>query len=265
MTGLTFESGPDYAGEGFSQGLAHGLLTRFNGRDLVEEGLGFGAPVLLWRGWSCFSASAVTQRLGETSLRRTFTIDRRMVWCRGGRPSEALTRFVEFCTWSYMHLPGLQPRLLAAATRVRQRSRWAPRFVPIASPTAVEFSYAWAPDRVAVTCRLVSVLPGAAQLFLLNELGGESFSSSLRGGQMTSPPGGWERLPAGSGIPAFYAPGLGLTFTLAEVTCGRPVQLYWGREVSADLRWAGFELAVRRPPVGFECRYALQFGRAEVR
>ena len=112
--------------------------------------------------------------------------------------------------------------------------------------------------------------PGST-VCLLNELSAEWFTGSVRNGEVGPPPPGWEAIDPHDPPAHLYDPVHGLRFTITAPSVSPPVptRLFWGRERTGDLCWAGFCLelgpldALQEP---LEARYSIDFtgGRVHV-
>ena len=94
-----------YIGEGISRGLARGLLVYYADQNLTGEGMGIGS--IAFRNPDCTYFSRSWTDSSEAGVyKRTFTLDTRMRWSIHGRPSDLLTRLIEYGISAYMQLPG---------------------------------------------------------------------------------------------------------------------------------------------------------------
>ena len=97
--------------------------------------------------------------------------------------------------------------------------------------------------RIDVSCTVGRLHPGVRKIYVLNELGADCFTHSLRGGKVDRPPSGWEPLPPAMPTAALYDPVRRLSFFIGALDGppNVPVRVLWGRERGPGLCWAGFE------------------------
>ncbi len=265
MEPLRIVPGDDYGGAGRSRGLARGLLVRLGDLDLAGEGMGIGGVALRDRAGTCFSRSWTDRT--DDGLERTFLLDTRMAWTVRGRPSSLLARGIESGVGAYMRLPALQPLLLRPVPRVQRALRVESRFEARPPAGRVTVACTVTGGRVDVRAELRPPVRPGSTVCLLNELSGEWFDASVRGGAVGPPPPGWEAIDL-EDPPGLFDPVHGLRFAFGGATVSPPVptRLFWGRERAGDLCWAGFclelgPLAGPREPV--VARYGIELSGGE--
>jgi len=260
----SIELGTDdrYPGEGVSLGLARGLLVRADGKDLIREGMGIGSPALktTWR--TFFSRRYETEASGDRIV-RTYAIDTEMLWSRNGRVSPFYTCCAEALSILYMRYRWMQASV-NAIPEIRRSCRMDPVFAGIPPVAKARFEYTLRPGGVDVDCRIRALQGTLPKIFLLNEVSADAFSAGRRAGKAVSPPMGWELLEAPS---ALYDPVRGLTFSVDSVSAGdgASTRLFWGRERTDEICWAGFEIELdpgRATDVS--CSYRVDFDGARV-
>ncbi len=259
---LAIFSDDSYRGFGKSTGFARGLLVALaGGRNLTQDGMGLGSPALKTERNTYFSRSCATKIAGDGRVVKVFRMDTELAWSTFGRPSRALTRFFDGIGNVYMHAPALQVFLpLGAFFRTVGRIRPLPAPVP---PIAeVVFDYRIRGASVEVACSIRALQDRLPRIYLLNELGADVFRAGWRDGNLADPPPGWERLP--EDIPGgLYSPEHRLVFRISGVTTDGAAahRVYWGRERTGDICWAGFEIELE-PRDGVRearCRYTITF------
>jgi hypothetical protein len=264
-TGMITISGDDsYSGEGRTRDLARGLLVYAGRQNLTREGMGIGCPVAKTDGATLFSRWCRTDRISRNHIRKTFRIDTGMGWGISGELSPAITHAVATAVDLYMRNPALQP-LLGFGVGIRRWSRIRPVWYGIDPVAEVLFDYHIGDWSIGVICRLRACRGGLPTIYLLNELGADSFQNGWHDGLPTPPPRGWEPI---AGIPdtALYDPSRGLCFRIGpvEVRGDAEARLYWGREWDSELCWAGYEIEIRPTDGGAAgacCRYTISFDR----
>ena len=129
-----------YQGEGISKGLARGLLVYYDDQNLTGEGMGIGSIAIRDPECTYFSRSW-TDSSGAGVLRRTFTLDTRMRWSILGKPSNLLTRWIEFGISAYMQLPWWQETIMLPVPLISTLLGIHPLFETIPSRGKVTFAY----------------------------------------------------------------------------------------------------------------------------
>ncbi|MDD1679712.1 MAG: hypothetical protein LUO93_11090 [Methanomicrobiales archaeon] len=260
---VRFVPGGIYQGEGRSRGLSRGLLVLDKGENLTREGLGIGCPVALDYGETVFSRTHYEWKEQEGCYECTFSLDTGLGWGITGQRSRVLSQLVNGAVDLYMKHPALQP-LLLIGNIFRSFFLIRPVWYEIPAKTEVEFRYQIKGDSVEITCRIHGHGWDLPTICLLNELGGEAFCTSWSEGEEVAPPRGWECYPH----PLeqwLFDPSRGLHFRIAlgRVSEGIATHLFWGRERTRDLCWAGYgiELVPERLITTATCRYTVTVSR----
>jgi hypothetical protein len=253
-------------GEGISKGLARGLRVYYGDCNLTGEGMGIGC-IALRDHESTYFSRFWTDSAEKGVLRRTFTLDTRMRWGIRGKPSDLLTRWIESGISAYMQLPRLQSIILLPVFPLRTLLGIHPLFETVPSRGKVTFTYRVTGLNVDV--HVESTLPVEPQntLCLLNELSAAWFTAGWDGKRPASPPG-WEKIGPGQLPVSLVDPVHGIWFFMdrPSVSPSVPHTVYWGREQSGDLCWAGFclELGPLDGTQGaLEARYCIGFTRGD--
>ena len=140
MDKIRIVPGAGYTGEGNSQGLARGLLVYYGDRNITGEGMGIGSIALRDQEYTYFSRSW-TDSEEDGVLKRTFTLDTRMMWGIRGKPSSFLTRWIEIGISAYMQLPRLQGIIILPVFPLRTLLGIHPLFETIPPRGKVTFTY----------------------------------------------------------------------------------------------------------------------------
>lgn len=225
--------------------LARGLGVSLDGCDLVEGGMGLGCPALRLGDRTYFSLQRSAQNGSSgTAFRIDFPIDCQWTWASRGKPRLAANRFFHACSDFYMGHPKLQPILLPLARCPGLLPGIGKEAVPIAPVAFFHSDTAVSGNRVEISWTIESFDSFLPQVFILNELGGRTFSQGWENGGRIPPPSGWVPLSTSGPWPALFSPDLNLFFALEEFSVEGPAKLFlrWGREVGARLSWSGFEL-----------------------
>jgi hypothetical protein len=240
--GIRISGDVNLPGEGISTGLARGLLIEINGQNITQEGMGIGSPALRTPRATHFSRQCRTERSDPGAIVKRFLIDSRMAWTWKERVSPVISLWAEKATSLYMQLPFLQNRLMAHVPPLRERWQIHPVFVSEPPIAEARFVYTVSLSHIDVACHIRPLQGVLPRVCLFNELGADYFTASWRDGEVLPPPRGWERITGRSPDAWLYDPVHGLRFRIRNVTTGSEVhsRVYWGRERSGDLCWAGF-------------------------
>jgi hypothetical protein len=244
MNDITYYSDDSYQGEGISLGLARGILVKYKGIDIVQEGMGLGSLAIKNRLITYFASTCNTTQLSENQFRKTFLIDSTILWRINGRQSILITRIIDILAQCYMFLPGLQNKLLRTGTLFRNLFKLTPQIVKITPIAEACFNYSVQNNELFVEGRIKSLSGYLNKVFILNELGADYFQNGLKNGKIVSPPNGWNPTTSKSGSVAFFNPYNNLSFIIKKIsnTGFTPFKVFWGREKTKDLCWAGFEI-----------------------
>ncbi len=225
--------------------LSRGLGVSLDGLDLVEGGMGLGCPALRLGNRTLFSSlRGAKNGSSGTTFRKDFPIDCQWTWASRGKPRLAANRFFHACSDFYMGHPKWQPILLPLARCPDLLPGIGKEAVPIAPVALFHSDTAVSGNRVEISWTIESFDRFLPRVFILNELGGRTFSQGWAHGGRIPPPSGWVPLSIKGPWPALFSPDLNLLFALEEFSVEGPAKLFlrWGREVGARLSWSGFEL-----------------------
>jgi hypothetical protein len=252
-----------YRGEGISQGLARGLLVYYGDLNLTGEGMGIGSVAIRDHECTYFSRSW-TDSADSGVLKRTFTLDTRMMWGIPGKMSGTLTRCIEYGISAYMQLPRLQGSIMVSVLPFRNLLGIHPVFETIPPRGKVTFTYRVTGHTVDV--RVENDMPFRPKdtLCLLNELSAAWFTDGWDGKRPASPPPGWEKVGPDQLPMSLVDPVHGIRFFIDQPSVSPfvPYTVYRGRERGGDLCWAGFCLELG--PIdgvqeSLEARYCIGF------
>ena len=244
--------------------LQKGLVLLDGGRDLSEEGVGIGVPVLKRGVQAVFPGSmTLAARADGPAWRVTATygmdLVERLADDRGGPVrSRSVYAARDVLAAAHRRIPALRAPLTAISNAGRRRLGWVTTFerVPPVATIPVDYRVAVGSSVVTVDVDLRNVPTGAAtEIALMNELGAGEFDryedaagACLRGGAI----GTWDRVDAATA--SFVSSRQSLAFTLAQAPRAR---LMRGREaVPGRLAWAGFGYVLRpgRPAFTYDVR-----------
>jgi hypothetical protein len=254
-----------YPGEGISRGLARGLLVYYGDCNLTGEGMGIGSIAL--RNHECTYFSRSWKDSAESGvLKRTFSIDSRMMWGLRGKPSTLLTRWIESGISVYMQLPWFQRLLMLPVLPFRTLLDIHPFFETIPPKGKATFTYSITGQNVEIQVEIVMPVRPNDTLCLLNELSAAWFTAGWDGQRMTTPPPAWEKVGSDQLPVSLMDPVHGIRFFMDQpsVSPSVPCTIYRGREQSGDLCWAGFCLELGPPDSvleSLEARYCIGFSQ----
>jgi hypothetical protein len=219
------------------------MLVFADGMNITGEGMGIGAVALKGSPYSFFSRKCKTTVISPGMIEKTFLIDSRLLWGLVNRPSVFLTRFYTWIIDVYMQYPAFQV-LLPIGSSIRRALGLKSFFEPIPTIAEVRFLYRISENKIDVSCTLHPFKQSFTSLFILNELAADSFTHGFSDGNLTHPPSGWMGFEPGSDL---YDPEhhVRFCFTYHARDEPVPVKTWWGRELTQDLRWAGFEIEIQ--------------------
>ena len=231
-----------------------------DGKNITGEGMGIGAIALKGPRFFCFSRTCTTREPRPGVVEKTFLIDSRLLWGRGGSPSIHLTRVLARVADWYMQWPALQP-LLCFSSPVRSALGLKPFFEPIPPVAEARFTYRFNGDNVEVSCSICPLGEHFTSVVILNELAADTFTHAFSCGEATPPPSGWLQFEPGCEL---YDPVQQIRFGISYAADGRsvPGKLFWGREYTGELRWAGFGIEIPGNEASDEplsCSYEVRF------
>jgi hypothetical protein len=220
--------------------------------------MGIGAVALKDRSFSYFSLNCNTVVHAPDLVEKTFFIDSRMIWGLGVFSSVPLTWCLERVNDVYMRSPGLQI-LLCPGSHTKRFLGLNPVFEPIPSMAKAQFTYRIAGSQIDVSCTIHPLAGPLPSVFILSELAADSFTHAFSKGNAMKPPSGWVRHESGNDL---YDPVHHIRFTFSPQSLGRsvPSTVWWGREHTKNLRWAGYSIEIPecdRGMVPISCSYTI--------
>jgi hypothetical protein len=239
------------------------MLVLLDGKNITGEGMGIGAIALKGPRFFCFSRTCTAKVLSPGVIEKTFFIDCRLLWGRANSPSVPVTLLLQGIADWYMRLPVLQP-FLRFSSPVRSRLGLRTFFEPIPPVAEARFTYRFNRDKVEVSCSVRPLGEHFTSAVILNELAADTFTHAFSGGEATPPPSGWLQFEPGCEL---YDPVRQIRFGISYTADGRsvPGKLFWGREYTGELRWAGFGIEIPGNEASDEplsCSYEVRFTMA---
>lgn len=222
--------------------------------------MGIGAVALKDSRFSYFSRNCTTIEYAPDLIQKTFFIDSRIVWGVAGYTSVPLTWFLERTNEIYMGLPGLQI-LLSPGSHIKRVLGLNPVFEPTPPLAVSQVTYRMDNNRIDVSCTVRPLIGQLSSVFILNELAADTFTHAFSHGEAIKPPSGWRRYEPGND---FYDPEhrIRFIFTAKSLRVSSPSTIWWGREHTRNLRWAGYSLEVpdcHRGMAPISCSYSVLF------
>ena len=241
MTNIRIIPDSMYQGEGISKGLARGLLVYYGDQNLTGEGMGIGSIAIRDHECTYFSRSC-TDSTEAGVIKRTFTLDTRMRWSIRGKPSNLLTRWIEYGISAYMQLPRFQSSIMLPVSPLSTLLDIHPLFETIPSRGKVTFAYRVTGNHVEVQVEINVPVRPQDTVCLLNELSAAWFTAGWDGKRPVSPPPGWEKVSSAQLPVSLVDPVHGIRFCMGQPSVSPPVPftIYRGREHTGDVCWAGF-------------------------
>lgn len=202
--------------------------------------MGIGTVALKDSRFSYFSRNCTTIEYAPNLIKKTFFIDSRIVWGVGGYASVPLTWCLERTNEVYMRLPGLQI-LLSPGSHIKRVLGLNPVFEPIPPLAVSQFTYRMDDNRIDVSCTIRPLNEQLFSVFVLNELAADTFTHAFSDGEAIKPPSGWIRHEPGND---FYDPEHRIRFIFPpkSLQVSIPSTIWWGREHTRNLRWAGYSI-----------------------
>lgn len=245
MGRLTFAVDDSFRGKGASKGLSRGLLAFFDSHNITQEGMGIGAIALRTDKFTYFSHASKTEIIDGKKIIRTFLINRRLMKAFRGQPSGALTWLYEKATSFYMAVPSFQDSLLTVTNPLGRHLKVTSLFEETEPVGEANVTYIIDRRRVTVECSVSFFRERFCTVYILNELGGDFFHAGWLEGSVISPPSGWQKLPETKPAPSLYNLQHDLRFIVGDIADNNaPAIIFWGRERTEHLCWAGFEFKI---------------------
>jgi len=263
MKDLIYYSDDSYLGEGMSIGIARGILVKYKGINIVQEGLGLGNLALKNGLMTYFASTCRTIQLSETKFSKTFLIDSVLLWQINGKVSIFITGIIDILTKYYMSLPKIQNKLLKTGTLLRNLLKLTPQMVKITPIAQARFDYSINEDELDIGCEIKSLAGYLNKVFILNELGADYFLNGIKNGETVSVPTGWNYIKSSPESTAFYNSEHNISFLIKKINVIDLIsyKFLWGREKTKDLSWAGFEFEFdckNKKIKSFSCRYVVK-------
>ncbi|MDD1674264.1 MAG: hypothetical protein LUQ13_01330 [Methanomicrobiales archaeon] len=243
MPRIRIHAEDSFSGEGKTRGLDRGLILSRDGTNLAGEGMGIGCPAVR-HGESTVFASICSTETDPYRIVRTYRMDRRMSWTIRGRPAPYLSAAIEGAVWLYRHVPPLQRSLLLPAGILQNFFCIRPLYLRMDPVATAVVTYEPRKDFLVISALFRPGGNRTDRLYLFNELQGDIFCSEWNSGGASGPPPGWKHLGTRLPTPWLSDRDGATRFRLHSVSVSPacPWTLFWGRECTRDLCWAGFAI-----------------------
>lgn len=253
---ITFNLSTNYKGEGISEGLERGVLVFFDGKNLVQEGMGLGTVALRTRNLTYFSRSSKLKRISENEYVKEFHIDTIMNWKLFNKRSMFLTKIIEEFGNFYKKEGGsTQDLLLTMGIWLRKLFDITSEMTHYKRLGKVIFNYKLLENEVIISADFSHILKNNKNnsetlryICILNELGGDYFNRSRIGTQICPAPSGWREIKDSKSLEniKFYSEGLQLEFGIEvlRIIPNFKINYFFGRENIANYCWAGFGMEI---------------------
>lgn len=237
--------------------LQKGLILVYKGVELVQEGAGFGVPVIKYADKTFFSSRAAVflehQEAKEVVIRKVFSLNvvsekQLMGRCIDNSVYRVIHRAFEV---SYLNQKK-QSSLFNYVMMLRKTLGIKTCFVEAASRGEITVIYHLEPDTITINADLSSIeQEGCREIIFLNEQGAGFFVNFQDGDgshQDNSDVGGWSKVESGRGC--FSTADFGLSFAMSQQ---RGAQFFCGRErVQNRFAWAGMAYALSSHTSAFD-------------
>lgn len=252
---LDFYFSNEFKGKGISKGLERGLLVSYSGLNLVQEGMGLGAPAIKSKNRTFFSRTSKLKQLSENEFAKDFYIDSEMVWEILKLKAESLNRlsllttFVNNLTDIYKKFPHMQRNLLKLGIFSRNFFQVKSKIIKYGYIGTLRFYYTILNNKVEISVDFSTILKKnknrISKVCILNELGGDFFNFTKIGDKILPPPVGWVKKTS-LGDQSLYSKDLELEFNVEIIM--KPsnfnVDFIYGRENISNFCWAGFDIEI---------------------
>ena len=161
--------------------LQKGLVLVFDGEELIEEGVGFGVPVVKYADKTYFSSSAevyVQENGNLCTLEKRFTLDtvsRKRFWKASYINDGFYSFFHKLFNKAYKGHKSLTP-VFIRTMELRRALKIQTEFVKVKPRGLIKFKYSFQPNTIKINVDLSDLeLHGCREILLLNEQGSNYF------------------------------------------------------------------------------------------
>ncbi len=250
---IEFDLSTKYKGEGISEGLERGALVFFEGKNLVQEGMGLGTVALRSRNLTYFSRNSRLRQISANEYAKEFNIDTVMTWKILNKRSIILTKLLEeFVNFYKKEGVDTQDLLLKIGVWLRRILGIKSELTNYRSLGKVDFFYKLLENEIGITVDFSQVLNNNSEnlksVCILNELGGDFFNKSKVSKLILPAPSGWNQIKDPQSLKRIklYSKRLKLEFGIEVLRNAShfKISYFFGRENVADYCWAGFIIEI---------------------
>ncbi len=269
-----------YIGFGHSKGLARGLLLFWDRSNVTQEGMGLGTIAIKEEGSTYFSQNYrnvtenatenVTENVTEEErvFKRAYYLDTVLMTGLKGRESTFLTFLRHLGLVFYKKFPITQKFQLSSDRFLRRLFHIERIFTQIKSKAVADVNYDLKEDAVTITFDIDMTQCRKSKICLMNELGADWFEQGILGDRLIDPPSAWLELDTKRPLPSLYSAKMNRGFSISDIKVSGelPYKLFWGREKTEELCWAGFtlEIGVEEPELcQVRCSYTISFSKPD--
>jgi hypothetical protein len=241
---LSDEPGPDHL---TTRGIQKGLAAYHAGECLVQEGLGFGAPIIGTKTETYFSKTAMIEEIGKCLI-KTYQFDCATQIVLGNKKLEnpALHYGFEALVGLYMRLEAIQPALLKLQRGLARSFNANCRFIDVEPIGSVCVIYRPIGKGIRITAEFRTSLK-RPQFIMVNEQGADFFDRAELDGKELAKDRitGWMSGQSGR----LASSSTGINFSITDFNNAR---LFAGRERTPYLSWAGLDLHSRNQKMEYK-------------
>jgi hypothetical protein len=223
--------------------LHKGLVLMYRGRELIEEGVGFGVPVVKYADKTYFPGKAAVS-FDDSSLRKVYTLNMVSVKKLGGGYIDDRLYYVLRKNFERLYLQKKFKGLFNKVMEVRDALKVSTEFQVVKPRGTVTVIYRCQESRLDIHAGFELSLDGCREMLMLNEQGSSYFQkytdsngAALVGNQI----GAWDRVDAG------YASLKSIDGSLGFGVSSKPdAFLYRGFERTRKrFSWAGLSYSIK--------------------
>ena len=251
-----------YKGFGHSEGLARGLQLQVDGKDLTQEGMGLGTVAIKYGRRTVFSRNYSTKidkepGSGAEIIVRTYKLDTILLTGFKGKHSEIWTKQRDAFIEAYKKHFKSQNFQLSIDRNFRKLFKIERVFSEIDPIGEAKITYKFDKSdslknkgtkvevEVAFTLNEANSF-NFSKICIMNEMGADWFKESIKNDKRGKPPSAWEIFDPRDYNAGLYDNEHKLKFSIKDVSVseGLEYKIYWGREKTSELCWAGFTIEI---------------------
>jgi len=224
--------------------LQKGLVLELDSKEIIGEGIGFGAPVVIYEDDVFFSKTARLVNVGPKNITKIFRMDSiSRIDFRGHIFGGSIyKKYYDIVSRLYMETKWSQP-LFRIFMALKRSLGFKTRFISVEERGSVRVQFKFIPHKILVNVDLTGLKTSRCkEILILNEQDAKSFnrfSDSNGANQDVDQMGAWEEVKSESAT----LEGTGVKFTIDRQA---GVKLFRGREeVPGRLSWIGFAYSLQ--------------------